>query len=215
VEFEASFSHWLQQYTWRTTAHFWAYFGQLHVALDPVLIIAPIVLATAVTLVGVAASLRARRPEGWTPAATAFLLWPIVGVLVIVAPTAYSSYTTLSYVCCAQGRYLFSGLVALALLVAVGWGWLLGRRDHLLPVGLLALGGLLHGVAVLSLLNLYWGPMDPTIRQSLDALAAWTPWRPRATALLLVACAMVVAVTAVRLVAAAVRAAPAKTSGAA
>lgn len=107
-----------------------------------------------------------------------------------------------------HGRYLLPGVTALAVVVTVGWGWLLGRRRHLLTVGALVLGALLHGAAVLSVLELYWGPPNATIRGNVNALLQWTPWPGQALTAVFAVCAFVAAFVVGRLVWASIRAGP-------
>jgi small subunit ribosomal protein S36 len=195
--FDTDPAGWAWRLLIRMTSGFWGYFGELEVPLDRVLLQAPIVAATVVTVVGIAASLRAG--GRWTPATTPFLLWPVAGILAVLIPGAYRIYLESTLFCCMHGRYLLPAMTALAVVVAVGWGWLAGRRRHLLPLAALALGGLLHGVAVPSLLLLHYGPPDPTLAESVRGLADWTPWPARGVAVVLVACGLVVALLAVRL----------------
>jgi hypothetical protein len=80
----------------------------------------------------------------------------------------------------------------------VGLGRLAGPRRHLLPVAVLALGGLLHGVALPSLLLVHYGPRDADLGERLAAVAAWAPWPAPAEAVLLAACLLVVMLVAAR-----------------
>jgi small subunit ribosomal protein S36 len=195
--FDTDPAGWARRFAGRVTASFWGAFGQLAPPLDEVLILAPVVLATALTVLGIAATVRFRGGR-WSGGATPFLLWPIVGTLVILVPGAYRIYAESSLSCCMHGRYLLPGLAALAVVVAVGWGRLAGRRQHLLPPAVLAAGGLQHGVALPSLLLVHYGPPDPTLDGSVRALIAWAPWPAEGEGVLLGACLLVVALVAGR-----------------
>jgi small subunit ribosomal protein S36 len=197
--FDTQPAWWARRFAGRVSAGFWGFFGQLDLPLPRVVVLAPIVLATAATLVGIAASLRARTGR-WTPATTPFLLWPIVGILAILVPGAYRIYAESTLSCCMHGRYLLPGLTALAVVVAVGWGRLLGRRRRLLPLAVLAVAGLLHAVALDSLVLLHYGAADASFGERLRAAAVWAPWPARAEAVVLAGCALVVGLLAVRVV---------------
>lgn len=58
---------------------------------------------------------------------------------------------------------------------------------------------LLHGVAVVSLLQLYWGAPRASLRERMVALLVWAPWRALAVGVLLGACGLVVALCASRI----------------
>jgi hypothetical protein len=195
--FDTEPAWWARRFAGRVSASFWGFFGQFDLPLHRLVILAPIVLATAATLVGIGASLRARGGR-WRPSTTPFLLWPIVGILAILVPGAYRIYAESTLSCCMHGRYLLPGLPALAVVVAVGWGWLLGRRRRLLAPAVLAVGGLLHAVALSSLVLLHYGAPDAGVGERLRAAVFWAPWPARAEAVVLAGCALVVGLLAVR-----------------
>jgi small subunit ribosomal protein S36 len=197
--FDTQPAWWARRFTGRVTGSFWGFFGRLDLPLHRAVILAPIVLATGATVVGIAASLRARGGR-WTAGTAPFLLWPIVGILAILVPGAYRIYAESALTCCMHGRYLLPAMTALAVVVAVGWGRLLGRRRRLLPVAALALAGLLHGVALYSLLLVHYGARQAGVGERLRAAAFWAPWPARAEAVVFAGCALVVALLAVRVV---------------
>jgi hypothetical protein len=72
--------------------------------------------------------------------------------------------------------------------------------DRVLPLAVLAVAGLLHAVALYSLVLLHYGAADASLGERLKAAVFWAPWPARAEAVVVAGCALVVGLLAVRVV---------------
>lgn len=158
---------------------FWGSFGWLQVSLPwPAVWLASAVVAASV--VGAFAT----RPRDAARGELALMLFPLVATLGIVLAGSWSYYRASGAIAGIQGRYLLTGIVGLAVVVAAGLaGWTPARWQTWLPAALLAAGALLQTVAIVTLVRGFW--MEPTSTSSAAALAAvlaWSPWPPAAVA---------------------------------
>jgi small subunit ribosomal protein S36 len=162
---------WAGAFVWRMVQRFWGWFGWFDVKMSTI----AIVTATAVALVAiVVAFVRGGRP--WSRAHLMLLLAPVFGIALIVAYGAYGVYRRGGHGGI-QGRYLFPGVVGLAVLIALGLTHALGRRGRFAPALLLIGAALMQLAAVRTIVHFYWGPRSPTrITDRLQAMLAWSPW---------------------------------------
>jgi 4-amino-4-deoxy-L-arabinose transferase-like glycosyltransferase len=168
---------------------FWGQFGWREVSL-------PTALAVAATLLALAAVLAAfRRPTPASPtppsadasangsatprddggagrAVLAFLLVPVGLLAAFVLVRSAVIYRDSGRLAFQQGRYLFGGLTAVAVVLAVGAVRTLGRRA--VPVAFLAAAGM-QAFAVLWVLDGWWGA-DGFPLGALRAVVAWSGW---------------------------------------
>ena len=101
------------------------------------------------------------------------LLLPVVVLVAVVASHAWSLYVRAGTKPFIQGRYLFSALVGIAVVMAVGVWRLAGRWA---PVVMLAWVGLMQGDAAHRIISGYWGAPGRGLRGELRAMVAWSAW---------------------------------------
>jgi len=167
VEFAGDFSE-------RLVRSFWGNFGWFEARL-------PIGLSaglTVVTLVAVAVAC-------WRHWARLVLLLPAVAATLMVLSAGWGAYkkTGISYA--TQGRYLFTGIVGLAVLVALGVARM-GRPDaRWPPIATLGVALAVQGTALVICLDRYWasGGWNDRFR----AMAAFAPLPGVATGAIIVA----------------------------
>lgn len=78
-----------------------------------------------------------------------------------------------------QGRYLFSGLVGLSVLVGVAAatvGVRFPRAERSAPLAMLFLAAVMQFLGIKTVLDRYWGALDASVRERIGALVAWSPW---------------------------------------
>ena len=165
---------WLKQFVPLMNVRFWENAGAINT--PPWLSIAA-GAATALTITGVLLSVGARRPS-WPDAL--LLALPVVCILGIVAFGSWSTWEKVIRPAGMQGRYLFGGLPGLAVLAVAGAGRLLGRRQALLPILVLALAGVMQVISGWLTMRVYWLPEDDAgvsrTFGGLRGLLAWSAW---------------------------------------
>lgn len=129
------------------------------------------------------------RRHGLRRAELAALLAPTLGIGLIVVYGAWRYYAASGIPFGIHGRYLYPGIVGLAVVVACGAWALLGDRT---APALLALALLLQARAVWLALDFYWADGWP-------AVLAWSPWPVGATYAVLAAVVLAAATAAVTL----------------
>lgn len=137
-----------------------------------------VVAATVVAIVLVALAFVPRDRIGRRD--LALLLVPAVGCLAIVVVGAWRAYARTGIPFALHGRYLYPGLVGLAVVVAAGATAVLRRRA---PAAILAGAVVLQLAAAWWTLTFYWGPSDVTA--PLASVRAWLAWSPLPPALTL------------------------------
>ena len=169
------------------TERFWGWFGWFSVRLTlGVIVVATVLLAVAVvTALGSGLNRSARAGPASDPSPAdgplapprridlAVLLLPAVVLVAVVASHAWSLYVRAGTKPFIQGRYLFSAIVGIAVVVAVGVCRLAGRWA---PVVMLAWVGLMQGDAAHRIISGYWGAPGRGLRGELRAMVAWSPW---------------------------------------
>ena len=162
----------LEQAVVSLSASYWGVFGWLQLPLPAVLTS----VASAVALALVAVGLAARRE-------LILLAVPTLGSLAIVLWGAWEHYRVYDVIRGLQGRYLFAGVVGLAVIVACGADRLLvwGSRGRVPPAGMLPLSLLAAAVALqatgaATLLDGFWSrPAGTGVVEGVRALLAWSP----------------------------------------
>ena len=139
----------------------------------------------AVALVGVAVGIGGRK--GRLAAAT--LLLPSLGLVGLIFYGTGVSYVFNGRLPGIQGRYVYSGLISLAVLFALGLTRLAGRAARVLPLLVLGAGLLTQAWAWRLLVSAWWVPRDTAgdrvamARGAIDAVERWSPWPEWMTAL--------------------------------
>jgi hypothetical protein len=132
--------------------------------------------ATTVLLIGVGLAFF-RRDGRRLPWANALLLiTPVLAIAGIIAQGAYAEYVRSGPTPGLQGRYLLPGTVGVSVAFAGGAASLLRRHTRLLPAFVLGGAAVIQATIVDRVLRASWGPADPfSLRESIDALLAWSP----------------------------------------
>lgn len=150
----------------------WGSFGWYQAELPPALAW----VATAAVAVAVIAAFALRRSGAPPRRQLALLLVPLAGTLGIVAVGAWGYYAESSLTPGLQGRYLYAGVVGLAVVVACGLGRLVGGRDRRLGLAVLGAAAVLQVVAVLVIATRWYG--IPGVRSPAATLAGFLAWSP-------------------------------------
>lgn len=140
-------------------------------------------VATAVAVVVVVAGLswcrRTGRPD------RILLIAPVVLVGLSTTASTWRLMVRTGEAAGLQGRYLFVGVVGLAVLVVLGGARLLGRRHLLLPVLLFSGGAVFVTVSFVRALGYHWERRGSSVGEALTALLAWSPVGSSATSAVL------------------------------
>lgn len=102
-----------------------------------------------------------------------------------------------------QGRYLFAGIVGVCVLIGIAAatvGVRFPRLERRSPIIVLVLAALMQMLGMKTVINYYWGAVDATLRDRFAALKAWSPWPVFWLWLTVIVGAVVIGVTAVRVV---------------
>lgn len=162
---------WMTRFGAFMTQRTWGSFGWLEVELP----LGAIGVATAVVLFGVVVALVRRDREGLRGPIVVLLL-PTVMLLAIVAVLGWRAYLLSGKTPGLQGRYLFAGLVGLAVAVGQGLTAAFRSRGRATPIVLLVGAVAMHVLAFRAIAPLYWGDTTASLTERLGALAAWAPW---------------------------------------
>jgi small subunit ribosomal protein S36 len=174
---DTGLGHWLGAVLDRLLSTFWGHFGVEQFALPGWLIAA----ASLLLLVALLAAFVRQEPSAAT---LATLVLPAVTTLGMVLWAAWRGYQRSGLPTGLHGRYLFVGLVGIALLWAIGAHRALG--DHALAVtGGLAL--IVQSAGLVTVTSSYWEGTGPF--GDVAAAMAWAPWQARWSLVLLLATA--------------------------
>lgn len=193
--FEPSFSEWFEAWWFPLVRRYWGEFGWIDFALPrPALTAASywVVLGLGLLLVGL---LRRRSELG--AATSLMLLAPSVSLAVFFGLDSYQFYRIAGFMAGVQGRYLFGGLVGLAVAVAAGWQQIAGRWT---PLAFFAAAVVMQVLAVRAMLQFWWGAADASLSERVDAWLAWTPWPRPLTVAVVAALGLALVATAWALV---------------
>lgn len=167
--FQPDFPFWFSVFVKGILQRFWGGFGRLEAPLP----MAGVTLGVILLGVGiVVATLPGGplRPRVW---ATALL--PVTLLLVLVGTGAYSHYATFDKAAGIQGRYLFPGVVGLAVCAAAGWGLILRRVSTWQPFLFLVGFGGLQVLGIWTAIVKFWGGGQIGPFRALSAAGAWSP----------------------------------------
>lgn len=164
---------WLMLIVSRLVLRFWGHFGWGEVALPWAVVW---VVTAAVAAAAVVALAGRRGPAIGFRGPAAVLLAPLAATLALVVLRAARLYAISGAPEGLQGRYLFGGVVGLAVVVGVGATALARWRARWLPVGVLGLAAVMHLTGGWLALAHWWGPANPdTSVLSVRAALAWSP----------------------------------------
>ncbi|HEX9888129.1 MAG TPA: phospholipid carrier-dependent glycosyltransferase [Nitriliruptorales bacterium] len=176
---------WLGTVLDRMPATFWGRFGVEHLTLPGWLIVAASLVLLAVLLAAYTA------PDVGAPPLTVLVL-PAATTLAMVLWAAWGGYVRSGLPTGLHGRYLFVGMVGIALLWALGADRLVGGLA-LPATAIVAL--VLQAAGLATVTGSYWE--GPGVLGDVAAAMAWAPWRARWSILLVLATAAAGVVAAV------------------
>lgn len=197
--FEPDTLWYARRFTTTVLQRFWGNFGYYEVPLPVVLVIAGSVLfllATAIAFYGARSRDDGGRSSPSAPSARmlAVMAAPVVLLIGVIFLRAYALYRSSGLLPFLQGRYLFGAMVSIAVVVGFGAAHVLRRWA---PVTLLAVGAVMHLGAVRGALRAWWAEPDASVRRSVEAMVAWSPWPSAITLGLAVALAVAAVLTTV------------------
>ncbi|MBL7496825.1 phospholipid carrier-dependent glycosyltransferase [Frankia sp. CNm7] len=142
---------------------------------------------------------RARLARLLTPAV---LLLPAAFAYMTVGQRSWAEYERYTRGIAVQGRYLYLGIVGLAVVAAAGLAWLLGRRARWTPLVMLAGAVLMQAFALLAIVSYYWLGREVAftparVPDAAAAIARWAPFPVGVTWAILIVTAALVALTLV------------------
>lgn len=132
--------------------------------------------------VGAVCTLVLRKRSDISLGVVAIALLPVVGILLIVVGGSYRHWNEYLVFSGVQGRYLYSGIIGVAVVTATGWSGLLSGTRRWLPLGLLVLAGMVQFVAAKIVVDIYWlppgfGGLRPDrVSKAFAEIARWSPW---------------------------------------
>ena len=153
---------------------YWGNFGWFEAIMPTTLIYTAAAVAAALLLVGLA---RASRPRGLR-LALLVMLAPTAATYTLMVKQALGTYLRTGYYSALSGRYLFVGVVGVAVVIGMGAANL-PRIRRWSPLVLLLGAGLMQAVAISVVTRRWWEPQGGSLQQAWGALSSWSPWSPR------------------------------------
>ena len=186
ADFNPDVGWWVGRYLTFIPWRFWGWFGWFDVAIPAVMAVAATVLLIAAVVFGL---VRAGAKRGND---LLMMLVPTAAIAAMVALGAFQGYLRTSFDEGLQGRYLFPGVIGLAVVAAWGlrWKWA--------PLAVLGFAGVMQFSALGTILGFYWSGADPI--EEARSLVAWSPWHPVALVIGAVGLAAVAMLTVIELV---------------
>lgn len=171
-----SFFTWFWYYARTIVDRFW---GGLGVFEPPTLSPVAVIVATVVVVAAFVALFR-RRPVT-IPWAALTLLLPLAFSYLMVGERSYAEYRHYTRGIAVQGRYLYLGLVGVAVVTVAGLKRLLPGRERLLPVAMLVGALAMQLTALLAICTYYWLPRGVAFTPAriggiLAAIGRWSPF---------------------------------------
>lgn len=136
---------------------------------------------------------------------TLALLLPTVLLAALVGLGSWDAFETYGVYTAMQGRYLFAGAFALALVACAPLARTPERLRAVIPLLLLALGLVMHLATTAQSLSKYWAPAHTSIRtweglrESVDAVVRWYALPPSVLLIMIVATALAAVASAMAL----------------
>lgn len=131
-------------------------------------------------LIGSFAVALVRCDAWWRRAALLLMLWPTLALFGAVGLEAASYFHRTGRISGLSGRYLFAGVVGIAVVLGAAVALLPARVGRWAPLVLL-LGALaIQAEAVRLAVRKFWLPPGGGLRAAWGALSAWSPWPPPA-----------------------------------
>ncbi|MGF7239487.1 MAG: hypothetical protein ACQSGP_31700, partial [Frankia sp.] len=194
-----SFFTWFWYFFRTMIARFW---GGLGLFEPPTLSPWAVVPATAVIVVAAVAVLARRRQPLGERCAPWMLVLPIAFAYLMTGERSYAQYRLYTRGIAVQGRYLYLGVVGLAVVVMLGLGRLARGRERFVPIAVLASALLIQAAALVTICTYYWVPrghhLTPDrIGGAIAGIARWAPFPVAVTDTTFAATALAVVVTAV------------------
>jgi small subunit ribosomal protein S36 len=166
-EFVRRFGAWI-------TRRFWGDFGWFEIQLGLGLVVGATVVSVLTMAVAVAGrSWRRSADDDAVPVASAVAFISVVFLLLaFVFVRALDLYLETSETRFVQGRYLYGGIVPMAVMVGIGLHRLVGRY----AASVLLLGAmLLHAESARLMLREWWAEPTASVRRSVVAMVRWNP----------------------------------------
>ncbi|ABW15244.1 conserved hypothetical protein [Parafrankia sp. EAN1pec] len=185
-----SFLTWFWYFVRTMISRFWGGLGMFEPPqLSPVAIVAATVVTTALCALAVITAVRRAPSPAGTPgwqarlarlAAPLVLLAPVAFAYLMVGQRSWAEYERYTRGIAVQGRYLYLGIVGLAVVAVAGLGRLLGARARWAPVIMLVGGLVMQALALLAVCSYYWLPRQVSftparIPDVVSAIARWAP----------------------------------------
>lgn len=169
--------HFAGDFSERLVGSFWGNFGWFEARL-------PIALSAGLTVLAVVAVATAC----WRHLPRVVLALPAAAASLMVVSAGWGAFKKTGVSYATQGRYLFTGIVGLAVLVALGVARLTRARTTWQPIATLGLALALQGASLWICLRRYWA--GPGIDDRLRAMAGFAPIPGPLTAGIVVATAL-------------------------
>ncbi|WP_116070971.1 glycosyltransferase family 39 protein [Asanoa ferruginea] len=112
------------------------------------------------------------------------LLFPMVGLLAIVAKGSYEQFAATHTYAGMQGRYLYGGLIGVAIVALAALRRVPAAVSRAAPLGVLLFAILIQTVYIGYTVKLFWLPADGDVLAALRAIAAWYAFPPVVLALI-------------------------------
>ncbi|WP_250290184.1 glycosyltransferase family 39 protein [Frankia sp. CiP1_Cm_nod1] len=205
-----SFYTWYE-YFWRTIiSRFWGGLGMFE---PPQLSPAVIVIATTAVLGCVLAAVarsrstdgasrghRFTRPWAFASARPLVLLMPILLAYLLVGQRSYSDYLKYTQGIAIQGRYLYMGVVGLAVVATAGLGRLLRGHERAAGPAVLAGALVMQAAALWAVCAYYWLPRGESVpplhvAEIVTAVGRWAPFPVGVTIAVFALCLVTACVT--------------------
>ncbi|MCK9926163.1 glycosyltransferase family 39 protein [Frankia sp. Mgl5] len=192
-----SFFTWFWYFVRTMISRFWGGLGMFEPPqLSPVAIVTATVVTTVLCALAVITAARRAPTSAATPtgsgaaagpgrlarlSAPLVLLAPLAFAYLMVGQRSWAEYERYTRGIAVQGRYLYLGIVGLAVVVVAGLGRLLGARARWAPVIMLVGGLVMQALALLAVCSYYWLPRQVSftparIPDVVSAISRWAPF---------------------------------------